>query len=410
MTEASNEPFNPLSPAFKSNPFPTYAELRQRPAAIQRVSLGQDLGAWLVTRYQDVVTVLRDPRFIKSPRRALSPQQLETLDGLPEAVRVLNSHMLATDPPDHGRLRRLVQHGFTPRYVESLRPKIQAIADRLLDAALPLGQVDLIGSYALPLPLTVIAEMLGVPEEDFDQFSQWSSTLITNAGTFNSVEGLLRVAPTLQSFEAYFKDLFAQKRRSPGLDLTSQLVRAEETGDALSEAELVSMMFLLLVAGHETTVNLIGNGVLTLLQHPEQLALLLDQPELLEQAVEELLRFDGPVETSTPRYAAEDFEFGGVQLSRGDMVFVVISSANRDELQIERPNVLDLRRAENRHIAFGYGLHYCLGAPLARLEGQIAIGTLLRRAPGLRLQVGNGALTWKLGALMRGLERLPVTF
>lgn len=325
--------------------------------------------------------------------------------------------MLSKDPPDHTRLRRLVSKAFTPRFIEGLRPRIQEIANELLDKVEkgsrpegePSGQrrMDLIEDYAFPLPITVISEMLGVPKEDRQKFRQWSNTAVSSD---MSVENAETLRSEMRAFTEYLSNLFEDKRAYPADDLTSSLIRAEEEGDKLGEEELLAMVFLLLVAGHETTVNLIGNGALALLTHPDQLQKLKDDPSLMKSAVEEMLRFDGPVQVSTDRFAAENVEFRGASISRGDIVLAVLGSADRDESRFTNPQTLDIEREDNRHLAFGKGIHHCLGAPLARLEGEIGFSTLLARVPDLRLDATLEDLDWRPGLLIRGLQRLPVAF
>jgi cytochrome P450 len=316
--------------------------------------------------------------------------------------------MLDTDPPDHERLRALVSKAFTPRLIERMRPRVQAIADGLLDAVQDSGGMDLIDDYAFPLPITVIAELLGVPAEDRNNFREWSDAAVSGNASQEYLEEIL--IPHMQAFTDYLRALFEEKHANPRDDLVSALVQAEEAGDKLSEDELLGMVFLLLVAGHETTVNLIGNGVLALLQHPDQLRKLKDDPSLIKPAVEELLRYDGPVETSTERFAREDVDMGGTVIPRGEMVLVVLAAADHDPERFSDPDDLDITRTDNRHLAFGKGIHHCLGAPLARMEGQIAISTLLRRMPNLRLKGSSESLSWRLGMILRGLRGLPVEF
>jgi cytochrome P450 len=301
----------------------------------------------------------------------------------------------------------LIGKAFTPRLIEGLRPRIQRLADELLDAMAPRGEADLMDAYAFPIPITVIAELLGVPAADRDRFRAWSGAFISAPPTDESVE---RLASDVESYVEYFRTLFKERRRQPEDDLISALVQLEEDGDRLSERELFSMASIILIAGHETTVNLIGNGTLALLQHPDQLNRLRHEPELIGPAIEELLRHSGPVESSTERYAAEDIDLGGVMIPRGDMVYAMLGSANRDAARFADADELDLTRDARQHVAFGHGIHYCVGAPLARLEGQIAIGTLIRRLPELRLAVAPEELRWRPGIVMRGLAHLPVYF
>jgi cytochrome P450 len=289
-----------------------------------------------------------------------------------------------------------------------MRPRVQAIADGLLDAVQDRGGMDLIDDYAFPLPITVIAELLGVPAEDRNNFREWSDAAVSGNASQEYLEEIL--IPHMQAFTDYLRALFEEKHANPRDDLVSALVQAEEAGDKLSEDELLGMVFLLLVAGHETTVNLIGNGVLALLQHPDQLRKLKDDPSLIKPAVEELLRYDGPVETSTERFAREDVDMGRTVIPRGEMVLVVLAAADHDPERFSDPDNLDITRTDNRHLAFGKGVHHCLGAPLARMEGQIAISTLLRRMPNLRLKEPPESLSWRPGMILRGLRGLPVEF
>jgi cytochrome P450 PksS len=309
------------------------------------------------------------------------------------------------DPPDPDRLRALVQKAFTPRLVEGLRPRVQALADGLLDGLRGRPGFDLIRDYALPIPTTVIAEMLGVPAADRHRFQRWSKAIVA---TDPSGLGMLLVVPHVWRFLRYIRRLIRAKRAAPAGDLLTALIQAEEAGDRLTEDELLAMTFLLLVAGHETTVNLIGNGTLALLEHPHQLDRLRRDPGLIKPAVEELLRYASPLETATERFTREDVTVAGVTIPRGAMVFAAIASANRDSGQFPDPNALDVGREPNKHLSFGLGPHYCLGAPLARLEGQVAIATLLRRVPQLRSAVTPTALRWRRGLVLRGLESLPV--
>src|SRR5215217_909708 len=396
-----------FDPAFKVNPYPTYARLRST-APVHRAALPDGRGVWLITRYDDVLSVLEDERFVKDWRKVMTPQQLDQVPAIPEVMKPLSRNMLDTDPPDHERLRALVSKAFTPRLIERMRGRVQAITDALLDTVEGQGEMDLIDDYAFPLPVTVIAELLGVPSEDRDRFRQWSDAAVSGNATQEYMEKIL--IPHMQAFTDYLLAMFEEKRKNPEDDLVSALVQAEEAGDKLSEDELLGMVFLLLVAGHETTVNLIGNGVLALLKHPDQLRKLKDDPSLIKLAVEELLRYDGPVETSTERFAREDVDMDGTVIPRGEMVLVVLAAADHDPERFSDPDDLDITRTDNRHLAFGKGIHHCLGAPLARMEGQIAISTLLRRMPNLRLKEPPESLSWRPGMILRGLRGLPVEF
>jgi cytochrome P450 len=374
---------------------------------VQRAALPDGRAVWLLTGYAEVEAALADPRLAKDPRNAHSPDELARAPALPEETRYMRSNLLYRDPPDHTRLRRLVSKAFTPRTVERLRPRVQAIADALLDAAAGRGGMDVIGEYAFPLPITVIAEMLGIPAADRERFRDWSDVLLTAIAPQPMGPAVVEAARGLRQ---YLEARFEERRRAPSGDLISGLLQAEEAGDRLGTEELQGMVYLLLVAGYETTVNLIGSGVLALLQHPGQLARLRGDPALLPSAVEELLRFCAPVMMSTLRYAAEDVALGGAVIPKGGMVFVVIGAANRDPARFASPDDLDITRAVNKHLAFGHGVHYCLGAPLARMEGEIALGTLLRRMPDLRLGVAPEALRWRPNLILRGLVNLPVVF
>jgi cytochrome P450 PksS len=394
------------SPAFKANPHPVYTRWRAE-TPVCRLTLPDGQSAWLVTRYDDVVTVLKDGRFAKDKRNVLTPAQLARLPWMPALFKPLERTMLDLDEPDHTRLRGLVSKAFTPRLVENMRGRIQALTDELLDAVQGKGQMDLIRDFALPLPTTIIAEMLGAPARDRHRFHRWTSALVSSAAT---TWGKLKMLPSVWALLRYSRNLVRARRAAPRDDLISALVSAREAGDRLSEDEMLAMIFLLLLAGHETTVNLVGNGVLALLEHPEQMERLRGDPELIRPAVEELLRYDAPVAMASERYAREDMPVAGVTIRRGDLVVPVLASANRDERKFDRPEALDLAREPNAHLAFGHGPHYCLGAPLARLEGQIAINTLLRRLPDLRLAMPHAALRRRPGWGLHGLEALPVVF
>ncbi len=395
-----------VSPQFNANPYPFFARLRAE-APVQQVMLPGMPPAWLVTRYEDVLAALKDRRFVKDRLNAVPAGGSVKQPWVPGFVKPLTRNMLDLDAPDHTRLRTLVHKAFSPRTIEQMRARIQTLTDELLDAVEDRGGMDLIRDYALPLPTTIIAGMLGVPVEDRHRFHRWSSAIVaTNPSTL----GMIRAIPNIIAFLRYIRRLVKARRRDPGDDLVSALVQAEEAGDQLSEDELVSMVFLLLVAGHETTVNLIGNGVLALIGHPDQLESLREDPERIGLAVEELLRFCGPLKVATERYAREDSAIAGTTIPQGELVYLGLASANRDEQQFDDPDRLDVTRTPNRHLAFGQGVHFCLGAPLARLEGQIAIDTLLRRTRDLRLSVPHEALKWQRGLIIRGLRALPVTF
>ena len=393
------------SAAFKATAHQTYARLRdERPVWRVKPPLGR-LPAWMVLGYDDVAALLKDTRFAKDRANALTATQLREGPRAPKFIEPLMRGMLDRDDPDHARLRRLVQKVFTPQRVAALESSTLASCERLLDRMEQRGRFDLIADFALPLPVTVISDLLGVPPRDRGKFARWSKTIIKNSAT---PWGLLASLPDLVAMVRYERGLVAEKRDHPGDDLVSDLVKAEEAGDKLNSDELLSMIALLLTAGHETTANLIGNGVLALLEHPDALHRLRDDPALTESAVEELLRFASPVETSTFRYAREDLELAGTTIRRGEMVLGVIASANRDPSQFKDPDTLDLSRTPNKHLSFGLGGHFCLGAPLARLEGRIAFDALLRRLPRLALEHPDRPPRWRRGMVFRGLESLPM--
>jgi cytochrome P450 PksS len=386
-------------PSFKADPYPFYARMRQE-APVFRIALPLGIRAWLVTRYDDVVTVLKDERFAKDITRKM--------DWLPGFGKPLLHHMLNRDPPDHTRLRALVSQAFSPRRIEGLRGRIQAVCDRALDEVAAGGSFDLVRDYALPIPLTVIADLLGIPEDRrlrFHRLTRGSLPMGAPTGLFD----VPRSIPYVWLLLRFFRKLFAEVRARPRDDLLTDLVQAEEAGDRLSEDELLGTGVLLLFAGYETTVNLIASGALALLENPDQRARFEQDPEIGDTAVEELLRFTSPVEITPGRVTREPVELGGVTLPAGAFVAAVLGSANHDETRFRRPEELDLGRDPNRHVAFGQGAHFCLGATLAHMEGRIALTTLLRRFPALRLAQPVRALRWRRTLPLRGLEALPVT-
>jgi cytochrome P450 len=415
-----------FSADFKERAFQAYAAMREKgPVASVTLPTGEPI--WFVTRYAEAVAFLKDDeRFANDPSSALTEEEyaqlfqqatehlsVEQQQMAAQTDEILRRNLLAVDPPDHSRLRRLVAIPFTPKYIEGLRPRVQAIADTLLDAVeartdeTGRREMELISDFAYPLPLTVISEMLGIPLADRDAFREWSQAAVsfTPADRANPA-----VTAKLIEFIAYLRRLVAEKRSNPGDDLLSGLVLAEAEGDKLSENELLSMIFLLIVAGHETTVNLIGNGMLALFEHPEQRARLQEDPNLLKAAIEEMLRYYGPVEMSLTRWVRQDTEFGGQRLRRGEQILALLASANHDGEQFPNPDVFDISREPNRHAAFGTGIHSCLGATLARLEGQVAFATLLSRMPDLALAIPRAEVRWRDATFLRGLTQLPVTF
>jgi cytochrome P450 len=392
--------FNPMDPEFLADPYPTYHRLRDEDPVHH-----SPLDFWVLTRYEDVVAVLRDPRFIKEPLVSVVAARFGVT--VPPGVGL---SMLDRDPPDHTRLRSLVSKAFTPRVVEGLRPRIQKIVDDLITRAAAVGRMDLIEEFAYPIPVNVICEMLGVPIGDHERFKGWSLDI---ARGLDSVwlppesEIPKRSGAARHAIGDYMRGLIAERRASPRGDLLSALIAAEEAGDKLSEDELIATCILLLIAGHETTVNLIGNGTLALLRHPGELRRLRETPGLITSAVEELLRYDGPVQR-TARITSTEVTIGGRTIGKGEMVMPFVGAADRDPSQFTGPDRLDLGRTDNRHIAFGWGIHFCLGAPLARVEGQIAIDSLVRRLP--RLTLVDDEPEYRQSLTLRGLKALPVTF
>jgi pimeloyl-[acyl-carrier protein] synthase len=393
--------FNPLSPAFHADPYPFYRQLRET----EPVYLSP-MGLWILTAYDECVTSLRDPRFGRDGFEAILAAQYGEES---EAGRLPRS-MLFRDPPDHTRLRALVNRAFTPRVIEGMRGQIQGVVSRLLDRVQAKGRMDVIADLAYPLPVTVICDMLGVPVDDHERIKDWSSDIIRSLdaiGIPSDPSIVERGRVGRRGIADYFRALLPERRRHPRADLLSSLIAAEEQGDRLTEGELLATCVLLFIAGHETTVNLIGNGLLSLLRHPDQLERLRQEPALIGSAVEELLRFDSPVQR-TARITNAEVELRGKTIPKGAFVVTAIGAANRDPAHFPDPDRLDVARPDNRHIAFGFGIHFCLGAPLARVEGQLALGALLERMPHLRL--ADAELQWRESSTLRGLKALPVEF
>lgn len=394
--------FDLWSPEARVDPLSLCARMRQEAPVARVLSPTQHVPMWIVSRYKDTQELLRDTRFTKDRYKLADEDRLRYFRV--EEIGQIDKHMLNSDPPVHSRLRALVSQAFTARRVEALRPRITAISQRLLEAFPPGGSVDLLEAFAFPLPITVIAELLGVPAEDQPRFREWTTTLLSPPRS-NNLEPLRKTAVQLQQ---YFQGFLARRRAEPRDDLTSALLSAEEQGERLTAVELTSMVFLLMVAGHETTVNLITNGVWALLRHPDQLERLRAEPALIESAVEEMLRYCGPVRHTTSRFALQDTEFLGQTIPAGEMIMASLLSANHDPEQFTEPERFTVTRTPNRHLSFGSGIHFCLGAPLARLEAMTAINLLLERLPRLRLAVAPSTLRWRTGLLIHGLEQLPV--
>ncbi len=391
---------------FAADPYPTFARLRaERPVC--PVSSPR-FDSYLITRFDDARAALTDPRLSKD---LYGPGQHYLRIFGPNSEG-LNKNMLNADPPEHTRLRRIVSQAFAPRRIEALRPRVAQIVDDLLDKVVPQGRAELMHDFAIPLPMTVICELLGVPVADHEQVLDWTQVIRTSGSSRRSPEQERAAVQEAQlRLHHYLADLVRAKRTRPADDMISALIDACDQDGALSEPELVTTTFLLLFAGHQTTADFLGNATLALLTHPDQLELLRATPGLLPSAIEELLRFDGPLPVASPRIASEDVEYQGVCIPRGSVVGVVINSANHDPEHFADPDRLDIRRVRGAHLGFGYGVHYCLGVSLARMEAQLGLAALLRRLPGLRLAVPLAEVRRLPAASpFRGLLELPVTF
>ncbi|SHG89441.1 cytochrome P450 family protein [Streptoalloteichus hindustanus] len=393
----------PFDAEFLADPHAGFARLRQQ-APVHRIRTPDGAAAWLVTRYADVRAALADPRL--SLDKANSAGRGFTGFALPPA---LDANLLNMDPPDHTRLRRLVSRAFTPRYVERMRDRVQAITDELLDAVAPLGRADLVASLAAPVSAMTICEVLGVEEADRADFRSWVEAMVA-PDPRDPARAKERMRSAIGQMAHYLTDLVARKRRAPGEDLLSSWVTARDAEDRLSEDELTSLAFLTLMAGYENPVHLIGKGALTLAQRPELAAELRERPELVVSAVDELMRYDGPQTLAIRRFPLEDVEIGGVRVPAGETVLLSLMSANRDPDQFARADELDIHRADNQHVALGHGIHFCLGASLTRVQAQVALGTVVRRFPDLALAVPAAELRWRPSHRSHGLLELPVVF
>jgi cytochrome P450 len=391
----------------RDDPFPLFASVREL-GAVQPVTLADGHDAWLVSRYEEARTALNDLRFSKDMHAALALGSDVVAEGLPGPA--FARHMLSVDPPDHTRLRRLVSAAFSPRRIEALRPRVQSIVDDLLDdvaASGPDSRVDLVGTFAFPLPFTVICELLGVPEPDRLPLGRGLTALLVPTPT---PAAYARAKEASDAVVAMLEALVEAKQRTPGDDLVSGLLSARDGEERLDNQEMLSTIFQLIVAGHDTTASLIGTSVVTLFRNPDQLAQLSADPDMIPAAIEECLRYDAPVPHATFRYAIEPVEIGDVTIPAGSQVIICLAAANRDADRYHDSELFDIDRAEMRHLAFGHGIHHCLGAALARMEGQVALASLLRRFPELSLAVPAGDLHWDHGdgLVLRGLSELPV--
>jgi hypothetical protein len=397
---------NLLRPDVRANPYALYERIR----SADPVHWDEPMGFWAVTRYADVIAVLHDARISKAQGLAVAYNRLPEAEraGARPVFDMFANQMLYADPPHHTQLRGLANKAFTPRVVERMRPHIQQIVDQLLDTIQERGRMDVIRDFAYPLPVTVIMELLGLPLAERAQFKQWSDEFMALVGVVR--RGYSQVQPAVNSLEhltAYMSNLFAELRLKPKDDLLSAMLNATEHGNSLTRDELIANAIVVLAGGHETTTNLIGNGLLALLRHPDQLQKLLAQPERITTAVEELLRYDNPVQIVW-RMPIEDMEVGDQCIRKGQIINVIVGAANRDPAQFPNPDRLDVARPESRHLGFGLGIHFCIGAPLARLEGELALKALLQRLPKLRLE--TDALEWQENPTFRGLKSLPVSF
>jgi cytochrome P450 len=389
------------SDEFKYSAYEIYKELREDYPVYPIQVFGENQG-WLITRYDDVVQVLKDSRIIKDFHKLTTGEELRVAAGFDEREYMLN-HMLNADPPNHTRLRGIVQKAFTPKAILRLEKRITDIANELLNKVELKQTMDIIDEYAFPLPIIVISELIGIPKEDQHKFRKWSNAVIDSS---EDPQTIATNAVLLREFLEYLRYITAEKRKQPKEDLISDLIFAEENGQKLNEMELYSTLMLLIVAGHETTVNLIANTVLALLQHPEQFKLLKENPTLIDSTIEESLRFYSPVELATARWASESIVLHGQEIQKGDFIAVSLASANRDERVFESADTFDITRKNNRNVSFGSGIHFCLGAMLARLEAKIAIPTLINRFPSLQLV--DEKIQWRGNYLMRGLEELEI--
>ncbi len=393
------------SEAFNENPYPVYHQMRNEAP----VYWSDAWGCWMLTRYQDIIWTLQDYQTFTSLGRLTASMDLpEPLwEKVEPLVRHYSQGLINVDPPDHTRMRKLVHMAFTPRTIRKMQSYIQDIVERLIDEQIERGEMDVIWDFSYPLPITVIAEMMGIPLEDHAKFKAWSGEIVGFMATPKpTAQILLKSQDALQAMQQYFRDIYAKRRHQPEDDLITALVRAELEGDKLTEEEMVSSCVTILIGGHETTTYLIANGMYALLQHPDQLRRLRDNPDLADSATEEFLRYDGPFQRNR-RIATRDVQLGDVTIEKDQLIMQLLGAANRDPAHFPDPDALDITRSPNKHLAFGYGPHFCLGAPLARLEAPTAFRVLLQRLKNIRL--AHDSLEWN-NALFRGLKSLPIQF
>lgn len=398
------------SPAFKANPYPTYAKMRQE-VPIYKHELPLHLGGstWFVTRYDYVEAILHDhKRFVKNFRlNAATPEQQAKLPPTPHLLKLVGDHMLNHDAPIHSRLRNLVSKAFTPPMINKLRPMVEEISRNLLDKIQNKKEMDLISEYAYPFVLPVTMQLIGLPLDDIDKIRVWADAFSAPVNTKKEMEAY---STSMKGFTDYLNQIFDKRRKNPQQDLVTELVHAKDKKNLLSETELSSMVFFLLLAGYDTSVHIFGTGMLSLLQHPGQLKKLKNDLSMIEVAIEELLRYAPSLETATLRYAAEDVQMDGQTIRKGERVMAIICSANRDSESFCNPDSLDICRDPNQHQTFGYGIHFCLGAPLARLEAKVGFKELLERLPGIRLNISPEELSWRVRFPVRGLVSLPIAW
>ncbi len=387
------------SPTHAIDPYPIYRQLRETESAYQTSFTGPGGGMWLITRYADVASLFKEAHYSNDMSRIIPAEQL-----LP-----LSRALVFRDPPDHTRLRSLVNQAFTAKRVRDLEPRIAAVADELLARVQPQGTMDFVADFATVFPSIVIAELLGVPNEDQAQFQTWSDAIASGSDNHRATPDELQAQREAgMAFTSYFQRLLDERRRQPQDDFVTGLLNARDVQDQLSEDELLDTCSLLLLAGYETTVRLLSCGLFTLLRHPDQLALLRQRPALLPHAIEEMLRYESPVQQAIMRITTEPVEIAGRRIEAGQMLSAVIGAANRDPDQFTNPDQFDITRDPNRHLAFGFGIHFCLGAPLARLEARVAFARLFEQMPNLRLV--NDEADWEPNTRVRGLRSLPIAF
>jgi cytochrome P450 len=406
---SSQAAYDLYSQDYAHHAYERFKEMRKERPVLQQPGLDGETQIWFLSRFEDIVAMLKDDQhFVLDYHLAIDQDQIRRFQaGRPDVMEMVNNHLLTKEGEDHRRLRALVSQAFTPRRISDMRPRIQEIARELLDKVTGQGQMDLVESYAFPLPIIVIAELLGIPAEDRNQFRAWSDIFVKPA---ISKEDQNRFVQMSMQFVAYLQTLFTDRRKNPRNDLISALLQAEEAGDKLSTPELFSMIVLLIIAGHETTVTLIGNASVALMTHPDSMSRLKQHPEEMPHAVEEFLRFDAPVNRTVTRIVAQDIQLAGYHFRRGELVIGLLGSANHDETHFKDADMLSIERGDRSHLAFGYGVHYCLGSPLARLEAEIALNTLLRRLPNLRLAVPAEKLEYREVPLFHAYAHIPVEF